>query len=153
MNPDTNCEEHRINLYIDIDGVLLGRDRGDGVSTVLAEGVYELIGYVLSHFNCYWLTTHCPGDADCALRYIEPFCSRKVMNLAKRIKPTKFDTLKTESLRGDFYWIEDAPLASELAVLRKRGMLDRWLEANTRERPKDLLRVLATLKKIAEGYG
>ena len=56
-----------MNLYLDIDGVLL-----DYNTDTYAKGAIEHIEYVTSEFNCYWLTTHCKGDAEPAIEYLVP---------------------------------------------------------------------------------
>ena len=54
-------------LYLDIDGVLL-----DYNTDTYAKGAIELIEYVTSEFDCYWLTTHCKGDTEPAIEYLVP---------------------------------------------------------------------------------
>jgi hypothetical protein len=44
-----------MNLYLDIEGVLL--DRGES-----ANGLKEFIGFAVENFDCYWLSTHCDGE-------------------------------------------------------------------------------------------
>ena len=45
-----------MKLYIDIDGVLLKlRDPHP------AGYAKEFISYIVEHFDCYWLATHCKG--------------------------------------------------------------------------------------------
>jgi hypothetical protein len=68
-----------------------------------------------------------------------------------RIKPTRFGVLKTEALEGDFYWLDDSPLAAELQDLRQRGLSERWIEVNTRRRPDDLLFARDELARVASG--
>ena len=46
-----------------------------------------------------------------------------------------------------FVWLDDAPEPGELAMLRARGWLDRWLFVDTREEPDDLLRARQVLAK------
>ena len=62
--------------------------------------------------------------------------------------PTRFTTLKTEALQGDFYWLEDSPLAAEIEWLRVRGLLSRWIHVDTRERPEDLLSAGLELRRV-----
>ena len=49
----------KMNVYLDIDGVLLANDNS------LANYAQEFLSYVLTQFSdtTYWLTTHCQGDA------------------------------------------------------------------------------------------
>ena len=57
-----------MNLYLDIDGVLLNHD-----SDTKANYSIELIDYITNEFDCYWLTTHCKGDATPAIEYLSDY--------------------------------------------------------------------------------
>ena len=63
-----------IKLYLDIDGVLLHTK-----NTRVAECAAEFIDYVTTHFDCYWLTTHCKGDATTAQQYLSEYFPAEVM--------------------------------------------------------------------------
>ena len=58
MNNYKICGMEKTKLYIDIDGVLL-KNREDKA----VEGISSFIRFIVSNFDCYWLTTHCKGDA------------------------------------------------------------------------------------------
>ena len=49
-----------------------------------------------------------------------------VIEKLKKVKPTKWDTLKTEGieLRSDFYWLDDYAFESEKQVLKKNCRLE-----------------------------
>ena len=81
---------------------------GDGVEACLE----EFIDYVTANFDCYWLTTHCKGDAVTAQRYLAEFFPVEVIKKLQCIKPTTWDPLKTEAinLKEEFYWLDDYPL-------------------------------------------
>lgn len=136
-----------IRLYLDLDGVLLGQTNG---RTVLAPHAEEFVDFALAHFSIYWLTTHCDGDAQQVLDYLCPFVPAPLLDKLKAISPTSFRVLKTEALDGDFYWLEDRPLAAELADLRRRGLGERWIEVNTRLRADDLLHAIKELEFILQ---
>ena len=97
------------------------------------------------------LTTHCASDAQTVLSYLARYAQDDFIARLSPIKPTRFDVLKTEALGGDFYWLDDSPLAVELADLRRRGMFDRWIEVNTRIRPDDLLFAIRELSATHTG--
>ena len=139
-------------LYIDIDGVLLGQ-RAEDYSVCLAAGVREFLEYVLEHFDCYWLTSRANhGDAAPALEALKPFGNGAVIELARKIKPTRWRTLKTEALdlKGDFYWLDDQLFWNEREILEDRGCLDRWIRVDTRDDLKDLIRVQRYLAGLIE---
>lgn len=136
------------NLYLDIDGVLLGKDDPASSRVVLARHSLEFLTFVLDSFQCYWLTTHCKGDAQPVLAYLKPYLPNDLMALAQRIQPTTFDIMKTDALRGDYYWVDDSPLACEIAWLKSKGMFSRWIQVDTRKRPDDLLQAITRLLAI-----
>ena len=136
-----------MNVYVDIDGVVLG---GSGADTCLAPYAQEFLEYVSEHFNGYWLTTHCRGDLSGVLRRLRPFADDAVLAVADRLQPTYFHTLKMEALEGEFVWVDDAPLRVEIDWLGQRGMLDRWIQVDTRRRPDDLLHAIRRLEVLRE---
>jgi hypothetical protein len=136
-----------VNLYLDIDGVLLGKTDPASPRIVLANHARQFLELAIANFDCFWLTTHCRGDAQPVLDYLRPFVHDDLVPLLTRIKPTNFDVLKTDALRGDFLWLDDSPLAIEVSWLRERNLLDRWVQVDTRKRPDDLLAVMEVLTK------
>jgi len=140
-------EPRRWNLFLDVDGVLLGKCDTHSAEVVRAKHVREFLEFALTNFECYWLTTHCQGIASAVVDLIRPYGADDVLGMLSKIRPTRFVTLKTEALFGDFFWLDDAPIAAEKAWLTEHGLLDRWIEVNTRERPDDLLRAMAILRE------
>jgi hypothetical protein len=140
------ADETPVNLYIDIDGVLLGKADPTSSHLALANHAHRFLTFALNRFDCYWLTTHCKGSSEPLLDHLRPFVPDEMLPLLRRIKPTTFDVMKTEALQGDFFWIGDSPMASELEWLRRRGRLDRWIAVDTRKRPDDLLVAMERLK-------
>lgn len=120
-------------LYLDIDGVLLGRNT-DGRAT-LAKGAEEFIDYAITHYDCYWLTTHCKGDVQTVLDYLNPYCSSRLLEKLRMIKPTNFDTWKTEGIdfSREFIWVDDYLFNAEIEVLDKNGRIDSWIQINTNQ--------------------
>lgn len=109
-------------LYLDIDGVLLTPK-----NTRAADGAIEFIDLALSNFDCYWLTTHSKnGNNDQVLKLLAQYFPEDVIEKLKTVKPTKWDTLKTEGieLRSDFYWLDDYAFEAEKQVLKKNCRLD-----------------------------
>ena len=137
-----------MNLYLDLDGVILGKDRNGKVA--LAAHADEFVDFILANFVVYWLTTHCDGDTGPVLEYLERYASPDLLTKLATIKPTTYIICKTEALHGDFIWIEDSPMRAEMKELVKLGMTSRWIEVNTRLRPDDLLHAITELKLVLE---
>jgi hypothetical protein len=139
-----------MRLYLDIDGVVLGKRDPTSSEVCLAHGAPDLLQLALDIFDPWWLTTHSDGEIAPIVRYLTPHCDDEVMTLVRRIPAAAFRTLKTEALVGtDFLWLDDAPLFVERQWLADRGLLDKWIEVNTRRRPHDLDRVLPILRARA----
>jgi hypothetical protein len=136
-----------VNLFTDIDGVLLGKSIETG-RPALAEQAADYLEFCLDHFDCYWLTTHCRGSIDTAIDYLAPYADARFMALAEKFKPTQFKTFKTEALFGDFIWVDDQPTAYEFQVLDDNNQLDRWYQVNTRKNPDELLDLISSLQAI-----
>jgi hypothetical protein len=126
----------------------LGRSKAGKPEVVLAPHAEEFIDSALRHFDCYWLTTHCDGTSESVLKVLRPYSSDSLVKKLSAVRPTRFRTLKTEALAGDFYWLDDSPLQAEIEWLRSRGLLARWIEVNSRERPGDLLKAMGILRSI-----
>jgi len=135
-----------IKLFLDMDGVLLGRH---GHQIILARGADKFLEFVTQSFDCYWLTTHCQGKNDRALARMKTFVSTSTYKNLAGIKPTRFNVLKTEVLpKGElFYWVEDQPLASERLFLEENDLLSCWLKVNTYKNEEDLLNCLSFLRQ------
>src|SRR5688500_1161256 len=112
---------YKKKLYLDIDGVLLTVKQ-----TKSADHSKEFIEYVVGNFECYWLTTHCKGDANNALQYLSRYFDGQTIQILKQVLPTNWETLKTEAIdfSHDFLWLEDYPFNSEKEVLKANNKLD-----------------------------
>lgn len=138
-------------LYLDIDGVLLGKRDPRDSSIGLANHAGEFLEFAVARFRCCWLSTHTSsGDNAGARIALSRHADSRMMELVDRIPAAKWVTLKTEALdlQADFYWIDDGPLATEIDFLEWRGLLDRWIYADTRRNPDDLDRVTSILSTI-----
>lgn len=133
-----------MNLYLNIDGVLL-----DYNTDTYAKGAIELIEYITSEFNCYWLTTHCKGDAASAIEYLSGYFPPDVIEKLRKVKPTYWENLKTEGIDFDrnFIWLDDYPFQAELEVLKNFGVSESLYRADLRNED-ELANVLAYLKGI-----
>ena len=135
-----------MNLYLDIDGVLLDYD-----TDTYAKGAIELIEYITSEFDCYWLTTHCKGDSTPAIEYLSDYFPAETIERLKTVKPTYWENLKTEGINFDknFIWLDDYPFQAELSVLEHFGTSDSIYKVDLRNE-NELLAVLNHLKGIVE---
>jgi hypothetical protein len=140
-------------LYIDIDGVLLGKKDPNDYEICIAGGARDFLAYALWHFDCYWLTSRANrGDARSALEALKPYADKVSMELAKVVKPTSWATLKTEAidLKSDFYWLDDQLFQTEREVLEQHGRIDRWVKVDTRANYSDLVRVKQHLARLIQ---
>ena len=141
-------------LYLDIDGVLLGKRTPDNVEIVLANYAKEFLEYCLRYYKCYWLTTHCrDGNQGPVINLFRKYADNDVMNLIETIKPAPWNTLKTEAIdfKSDFYWIDDGLLQSEAELLHKNNCYNKWIKVDTRANPDDLKRAMQTLRRKDNG--
>jgi len=141
---------HTKLLYLDVDGVLLGKTEPNDVEVIMAKHAKEFLEYCLQRYKCYWLTTHCKkGNTTAIVNLLKKYTDESVMKLIKAINPTSWKTLKTEAIdfQSDFYWIDDQLLWSEIELLKKNNVFNRWIQVDTRRNPDDLKRVISILEE------
>lgn len=102
-----------MNIYLDIDGVLITKD-GRAVLHVA-----EFLEYVTKNYDVYWLTTHCRGGESNVVEYLKGKLPKECLEYIQKIKPTDWRTLKTEAIdfTTDFLWYDDYVLEAEKKVL------------------------------------
>jgi len=145
-----NCEH---KAYIDLDGALLGKAQPDDREIILAKHAKEFLECCVQRYQCYWLTTHCKdGDTTRVVNILERYADEPVMKLIRAIKPTSWKTMKTEAIdfQSDFCLIDDQLLQYEIELLKKKGVLNRWIQVDTRRNPDDLKHAIAMLQKARE---
>jgi len=131
-----------MNIYLDIDGVLLANDRQP------ANYSKEFLKHVLGNFpdSTYWLTTHCQGDASRPVRDIGDLFDNETVELMKKIKPTTWlhSSSKTAAIdfSKPFLWFDDDLFINEKEELIKHDALDNWIEVDLRKDPNMLLRFI-----------
>lgn len=113
-----------LSLYIDIDGVLLTSHH-----TQPAPGAVELIDYVTQHFDCYWLTSYCRGDARPVLKLLSKYFDKHTMSKFQSVHPTQWHNHKGEAIdvESDFYWLDDNPSRAAIQMLKDHECLDRLI--------------------------
>lgn len=105
-----------MNIYLDVDGVLLANDRR------AANGADEFLQVVLTKYpdSTYWLTTHCWRGVNRAPRTLAPVLMPETVHLLNKIKPTDWNELKTDAIdfSKPFLWFDDDLFDDEREVLR-----------------------------------
>lgn len=111
-------------MYLDIDGVLLTKR-----NTRAADFGAAFIDFVTERFDCYWLTTHCKGNAATAVSYLSRYYDPGSIAKLEKVKATDWQTLKTEGIdfSSGFYWLDDAPFESEKEELKRKGAPERLI--------------------------
>lgn len=131
------------NLYLDIDGVLLGKEHS------IPEGLLDFLKFVTENFNCYWLTTHCSGDTNQPFLYLVGKWPTEAIPFLEKIEPTKWRLLKTEAINfnQDFFWLEDFPFEAEQKILKDRGVSDSLIIVDLDKNPTQLIDFVKNLLK------
>lgn len=115
-----------MNIYLDIDGVIMANDQR------VANYAHEFVEHLVNKYPVYWLTTHCKGDAKYTINHLKMFFNSETIKLMEKIKPTNWDTLKTEAVdfTQPFIWFEDDLFNAEKNILRQNNKFDSWIEIN-----------------------
>lgn len=133
---------NNIKIYLDIDGVLLTTKQ-----VKPAEHAVDFLNFVINNFDCYWLSTHCKGNKQIAINYLSRFFDSTVIQQIEIIKPTNWETLKTEAIdfTSSFFWIDDYPFNSEINILKKHDFIDRLIIVDLKQND-ELIRIINLLK-------
>ena len=127
-----------MNIYLDIDGVLLANDKQPALH------VKEFLEYILNKYpdSTYWLTTHCQGDANRPIQDIGHLFDDETIELMRKIKPTTWldSPSKTSAIdfSQPFLWFDDDLFISERNELIEHDTLDNWIEVDLRKDPDQL---------------
>ncbi|NCS99333.1 hypothetical protein GW764_04065 [Candidatus Parcubacteria bacterium] len=120
-----------MKIYLDIDGVLLNKDKS------VPNGAVDFLKEVTSKYEVFWLTTHCKGDAHTAIIYLKAHYPTHAHPYIEMIQPTNWDVLKTDAItfNEDFLWFDDTVFESEKVVLEKNNALNKQVLVDLRENP------------------
>lgn len=125
-----------MNIYLDIDGVLLDRDLQP------AKYAPEFLEYVLTNYpnSTYWLTTHCQGDASVPIQHIGHLFDNETADLMKEIKPTTWDMAKTRAIdfTQPFLWFDDDLFYEEKQTLLENNVFDNLITVDLKNDPDQL---------------
>lgn len=129
------------NLYLDIDGVILKKDGTP------AENLTLFLEYATKNFECYWLTTHCDGDATKPFLYLVGRIPQEAVPFLEKIRPTKWKLWKTEGIdfSKDFLWLDDTQFEGEKNALIEKGALDKFILVDLKANPNQLLDITKNL--------
>lgn len=134
-----------INIYLDIDGVLLANDLTPALHAD------KFLAYILRNFpdSTYWLTTHCRGDAQTPIKHIGHMFSTETVELMKKIKATNWEVAKTEAIdfSQPFLWFDDDLFDFEKIELEKYSVLENWIEVDLATNPNQLAVFLQSFPK------
>ena len=126
------------NLYLDIDGVILKKDGAP------AEHLVPFLKYATENYECYWLTTHCDGDATKPFLYLVGKIPQEAVPFLEKIQPTKWKLWKTEGIdfSKDFLWLDDTQFEGEKNALAEKGALDKFILIDLKANPNQLLDIV-----------
>ncbi len=132
-----------MKVYLDIDGVLL--DYGENP----AKHAVEFLDYLVKNYEVYWLTTHCKGDCIPTQQHLSRFFTdQTTLENLKRIKPTNWDTMKTEAIdfTEPFVWIDDDLFNTEHQSLVENKATKKVILVDLLEDPDALLGIIEKLR-------
>lgn len=137
------------NIYLDIDGVLLANDKNT------AKHADEFIKYVVENYPTYWLTTHCKSEDNYVAELLSRYFSEETMRYVRQIKPTTWNTWKTEAIdfSSPFLWFDDDLFEKEKIELVKHSVLENWIEVDLRKNENALGSFLASFPIPIEVVG
>lgn len=133
-----------MNIYLDIDGVLLQK------SGIIANHFDDFIEFVVLNYDVFWLTTHCNNGENRAIEHItrDNNLSEKTIKYLEKIKPTNWQTLKTEVIdfSKDFIWLDDYLMESEANILKENNASEKIILVDLRKNPSILINIVNFLK-------
>lgn len=147
-----------IDIYIDIDGVILRRtgriEFGGRTDFAVAPGAIEFLKWATENFNCYWLTSRSHDGSyagiERAFRFAIPANNlpEEIRAAIHAIRPAAWHKSKIEGIdqSRNFYWVDDDADDASVAALEAAGLSSRLVAASTDERPDDLVRVREVLE-------
>lgn len=100
----------------------------------------KLLVLLLSKHTVYWLTTHCKGETTTTISYLTQFLNPDTLELVKKVKPTNWNTYKTEAIdfSKDFIWLDGYLIEAEKETLREMRALDSWIPVDLQNNPNQL---------------
>lgn len=112
-----------------------------------AKGLEEFI-VALKPYDTYWLTTHCmDGNPERAREIMKKHLPESLYNEVDCIKPTVWDTAKTEGIdwSSDFIWFDNDIYPDEWERFKTAKPNQQVIEVNLRDNPTQLEEITADL--------
>jgi hypothetical protein len=131
-----------MNIYLDIDGTMIHEDRWDLENTA-SEGLVDFIVALRPH-TTYWLTIHCrDGNPERAREIMKRHLPAELHNDIERIKPTVWDTMKTQGIdwSQDFIWFDNDISPFEWGKIKQGSENQQAIEVNLKLNPKQLIEI------------
>jgi hypothetical protein len=134
-----------MNIYIDIDGVLLINDKH------AAPHADQFLQYVLDKYpeSTYWLSTHCWKGENRAIEVVSPKLNAETVKLLPKINPTEWVDHKTDAIdfSKPFIWFDDDLYEEEREALMKHNTLSSHIEINLAKDENQLLKIIEALER------
>lgn len=133
-----------MNIYLDIDGVILANDKQT------ANYAYEFLKYITDNYPVYWLTTHCKGDNNYIIHHLSQWFDAQTLTILSKIMATNWSISKTEAIdfSTPFLWFEDDLFDFEKEDLIKQKALKNWVEVDLSKNPDQLLDIINNFPKF-----
>lgn len=129
-----------MNVYLDVDGVLLANE------THAANYADDFLQVILTRYpdSTHWLTTHNWNGENRAKEVLAPYLKPETVKLLDKVKPTKWGELKTDAINfdEDFIWFDDDLWPEELKALEEHEAVEQFVLVKLNEDP-DMLKKLA----------
>ena len=131
-----------MNVYLDIDGVLLANENN------AANYADEFLQAVLAAYpeSTYWLTTHNWRGENRTKEVLAPHLKPETVPLLEKIKPSVWNEMKTDGINFSekFIWLDDDLWEDELKVLERHNATDNFILIDLQKDP-DQLKTIADL--------
>ncbi len=132
-----------MNIYLDIDGVLLVNEK------YAAAYADELIVRLLEEFpdSTYWLSTHCWKGENRTKQVLSGALKPETLELLVQIKPTEWGEAKTDGIdfSQKFLWLDDDLWPEELTALEKHNATDNFIMIDLNKNPNQLKDIIDIL--------
>lgn len=136
-----------VNIYLDISGVLID---SRGKAAAYAD---DFIRTVVTRWpdSTYWLTSYCWRGEDKTAQVLKPALLRKTWPYLTKIKPGKWEHLKTDAIdfKKPFLWFDDNLSPEEQEILKHYDALECHRLIDLGRDPIQLLDEIVYLKSLA----